>query len=87
MSGIIKLTKRNHLALDNHFKATLSIVPQQPIPKDKKYKGFENEHKIIVDLIETHTNQNCSCRKNEICLFKKYENKEITIEEIVELLK
>ena len=87
MSGIIKLTKKNHFALDNHFKATLSIVPEIPIPKGKKYKDYENEHRIIVDLIDAHSNQKCSCSINEICLFKKYENKEITIEEVVELMK
>ena len=87
MSGIIRLTKKNHLALDNHFKETLSIVHNQPIPKGKKYKDFENEHKIILDLIDKHTTQECVCYNEEICLFKKHENKEITIDEIIELMK
>lgn len=87
MSGIIKLTKKNHLALDNHFKETLSIVHQAPISKGKKYKDFENEHKIILDLIDKHTNQECVCNSGVICLFKKYENKDITIDEILELMK
>lgn len=87
MSGIIKLTKKNHLILDNHFKQTLSIVHQQPIPKGKKHKDYEKENKIIVDLIDKHTNQICICNNDVICLFKKYENKEITIDEILEMLK
>ncbi len=87
MSGIIRLTKKNHLALDNHFKETLSIVHQLPIPKGKKYKDLENEHKVIVDLIDKHTKQECVCNNEVICLFKKYENNEITIDEIVELMK
>lgn len=87
MSGIIRLTKKNHLALDKHFKETLFIVHQPPIPKGKNYKDYENEHKIILDLIDKHTNQECICNNEVICLFKKYENKEITIDEIFELMK
>ena len=87
MGGIIKLTKRNHLALDNHFEATLSVVHQEPIPKGKKYKDYENENKIIVNLIDVHTQQKCSCVDGKLCLFKRYENKEITAEEIISFLR
>ncbi|HRN94238.1 MAG TPA: hypothetical protein PL084_05910 [Chitinophagales bacterium] len=86
----IKLTKKVHKILDEHFKNAPKTYEESvkagrfiPFPKGKKYKDYENEHRIIVELLEAHTNQNCSCKNGEICLFKKYENEEITIEKLL----
>ena len=94
MSSIIRLSKKNHLALDNHFKnapksyeEALKMGHTPPIPFGKKRRDFENEHEIILSLLDTHSNEDCSCKSGEICLLKKYENKEITIDEIFYLMK
>lgn len=94
MSGIIKLSKKNHLILDNHFKnapksykEALGMGHTPHIPIGKKYKDLENEGKIISELFDSHTSKNCSCSNKVICLFKKYENKEITLNDIIELTK
>jgi hypothetical protein len=90
----IKLTEKNHLILDNIFKnapksheESLARGRNSHIPFGKKYKEFENEEKIIYLLFEIHINKECICSTEVICLFKKYENKEITIDAIVELMK
>lgn len=86
MCGLIKLSKKNHFALDNHFKKSLSIVHQQNISKGKKYKDIINESNIIYSLFKVHTSKKCMCKNELICLFKKYEDNEISIDEVFNLM-
>lgn len=94
MSFKIKLTKKNHLLLKSIFQNAPKsyeeaiIMGLNPcLPLGKKYKDLKNEERIIGLLFEEHINSKCICNNQLICLFKKYENNEISIDEIVASMK
>jgi hypothetical protein len=94
MSFRFILTKKNHLILEYAFsnapksyEESLANGRTPHIPAGKNYKDTEKEYKIIRSLFEAHINKVCICDGQVICLFKRYENKEITIEDVAILMK
>lgn len=93
MATIIKLTPRNKDLLEaifsnapKNYEEALLKGKTPPISVGKKYADFKKEEKIISNLFENHTENRCSCIDEENCLFERYVNKNITREELIEIL-
>ena len=93
MATIIKLTPRNKDLLEAIFSSAPKTYEEAllkgktpPIPVGKKYAEFKKEEQIINSLFENHTENKCSCMDKDNCLFERYINKNITREELIEIL-
>lgn len=90
----VKLTKKHLEILDRVFKNAPKTYEESllqgilpPIPPGTKYADFENESRLLNEILDRHDSELCSCTLGEPCYYELYSQNKITVSEILDEIK